>query len=544
MPSPDEIEEESGFGLEVADRLKGEVDKALARLQAHLSVLDAARRRCARSRSFEDQADMHAAQAEAERLQDAFEGALQTLRDQLGITAEDLEELEAERDTGMGQLPRAALTADEIDPSADLDSMLPSALETVESLLPAGWIDMEAPESARLDELFSPEGMLSITKGLRPESEIPKIHRLRQAIYTARDYLAGNLAYDHFAGATQVPTLVQMGAEIEHLREVGGDVEGRLQKLWSGASRGVDATFFELLTAARCVARGRTVGFITETSERTPDLECADPFPLVIECKRQDPLSPYELEEEAVMRDVFLRLRRFARVKGLAGRFEVRLHLEAKNMKVEEVVGAIFRQRLAAHADRPLTYDWGTVAFQELPRRGLLPEVTRAYSPTMLERVFGWNMDLPEWDGLCCSIANARGGLVEEVQSPLGLLWSNASPGALRKRTWAPTNLFGSAAGQIYAGATGIIYVAYVEGAREEAADLRVAAYQERLKDWEHAGNIRIPISVLTRLYPRPLGEGNPDLIESGVQVVSGLYGDPSLFDDFPTTIFTRSPND
>jgi hypothetical protein len=90
----------------------------------------------------------------------------------------------------------------------------------------------------------------------------------------------------------------------------------------------------------------------------------------------------------------------------------------------------------------------------------------------------------------------------------------------------------------------GIIYVAYVEGAREEAADLRVAAYEERLKDWEHSGNIRIPISVLTRLYPRPLGEGNPDLIESGVQVVSALYGDPSLFDDFPTTIFTQSLND
>jgi hypothetical protein len=70
-----------------------------------------------------------------------------------------------------------------------------------------------------------------------------------------------------------------------------------------------------------------------------------------------------------------------------------------------------------------------------------------------------------------------------------------------------------------------------------------LAAYEERLKDWEHAGNIRIPISVLSRLYPRPIGEGNPDLIESGVQVVSGLYGDASLFDDFPTTIFTRSPN-
>jgi hypothetical protein len=80
--------------------------------------------------------------------------------------------------------------------------------------------------------------------------------------------------------------------------------------------------------------------------------------------------------------------------------------------------------------------------------------------------------------------------------------------------------------------------------AREAAADLRVAAYQERLKDWEHAGDVHIPISVLTRLYPRPLGDGNPDLIESGVQILNEQYGDSSLFDDFPTTIFTRSPDD
>lgn len=544
MPSPDEFEEERGFDLEAACQLKEELDTSLDRLRAYLGVLDASRRRYARSRSVEDRTAMDVAQAEADRLQNTFAEALQALRDHMGITEEDLAELEDPRDTAMGQLPRAALTADEIDPTADLDAMLPSALEAIESLLPARWVEAEAPDSARLDELFGPDGMLSITKGLRPESEAPKIHRLRQAIYTARDYLAGNLAYDHFAGATQVPTLVQLAAELEHLRGVGGDVEARLQKLWSGASRGVDATFFELLTAARCVGRGRSVAFIEETSERTPDLECADPFPVVIECKRQDPLSPYELEEEAVMRAIFLRLRHFARASGLAGKFEVRLSVEARDLDVEEVAGAIFRQRLAAHWDRSLAYEWGTVAFQELPRRGQLPKVTRAYSPTMLAWIFGWNTDLPEWDGLCCSIANACGGLVEHVLSPLALLWSNAAAGAIRKRTWAPTNLFGSATGQIYGGSMGIIYVAYVEGARAETADRRVVAYKERLEDWEHVGNIRIPISVLTRLYPRPLGEGNPDLIESGVQIVSALYGDPSLFDDFPTTIFTQASDD
>src|SRR5690349_8978219 len=51
---------------------------------------------------------------------------------------------------------------------------------------------------------------------------------------------------------------------------------------------------------------------------------------------------------------------------------------------------------------------------------GLVARSTRAYSPTMLERVLGWNMDLPQWDGFCCSIANAKYGAVLDVQIPLG----------------------------------------------------------------------------------------------------------------------------
>ena len=544
MPSTNESDEAEDFDPDVALRLKAETDAAEAALRSHLGVLDAARRQFARSKNDENRTVVEAAQAEADVLHNAFAAALERLRGYLGITEEDLAEVEAGRTSGMDQLPRAALTADLVEVTADLDATLPQALEAIEALLPSEWLGEEPPNAARLNDLRSSDGVLSITKGLRPESEDPPIHRLRQAIYNARDYLRANPAYDHFAGATHIPTLAQLGAELEHLRAVGGDVEGRLRKLWAGTSRGVDATFLELLTAARCVGRGRSVAFIEETSEKTPDLECSDPFPLVIECKRQDALSPFELEEEAIMRAIFVRVRHLARAKGLAGRYELRLSVEAKNLEVEEVAGAIFRQRLSAHSDQPLSYPWGTVAFEELPRRGRLRDVTVAYSPTMLEQVFGWNTDLPEWDGLCCSIANARGGVIDEVQSPIAILWSNASPQALRKRTWAPSNLFGSATGQIYGGAVGIIYVAYVEGAREEAADLRVAAYHERLKDWEHAGDIRVPISVLSRLYPRPLGDGNPDLIESGVRVLSAEYGDASLFDDFPTTIFTQSSED
>jgi hypothetical protein len=68
---------------------------------------------------------------------------------------------------------------------------------------------------------------------------------------------------------------------------------------------------------------------------------------------------------------------------------------------------------------------------------------------------------------------------------------------------------------------------------------MRVEAFSGRIQEFEHSAKVRIPIAILSRLYSRPLREGQPDLIESGVQYVSGAYGDPSLFDVFPTRIFT-----
>jgi hypothetical protein len=157
----------------------------------------------------------------------------------------------------------------------------------------------------------------------------------------------------------------------------------------------------------------------------------------------------------------------------------------------------------------------------------------------MLEQTFGWRSDLPEWDGLCCWIGNARTLTMSYVQEPLGLIWNNTSEAAIRKRTWAPTNLFGGAMDQIHPGEFGLIYIAYCEGAREEVSDLRVNAFMERIRTWEHAGNIGIPISFLCRLYPRPLAHGAPDLIESSIQLRSGLDA-AVLFKEFPTTIFTQ----
>ena len=113
---------------------------------------------------------------------------------------------------------------------------------------------------------------------------------------------------------------------------------------------------------------------------------------------------------------------------------------------------------------------------------------------------------------------------------------------AMLRRSWSPLDLFGDAMNQIPPGEYGIIYLAYHEGAREEIADRRIKRFLEKMLEWEHAASIRVPISFLTRFYPRPLKHGVPDLIESTVRLCSGVYGEPALFEEFPNSILTETP--
>jgi hypothetical protein len=404
--------------------------------------------------------------------------------------------------------------------------------------VPKGWLDEEADVAHQFTQLATGEDCLSLVKGLRPESEFPRLHRLRQMVRVATDYLNDDLAYDHFGGATLVPQLSQFGIQFNHLKHVGGPVDERVRRLSDESGSGVDAGLFELLVAARCAEMGRSVEFIEETNEKTPDLRCHDPFPMQIECKRKRVLSDYERAEEQLMRQLFLALERETTAKGLTGRFELLLSVEASAMPMVEVVSRLVSQRLAPHPERHTTYPWGSVAYVPLPARIEMP-TTRIYSPHMLRAVFNWNTDLPEWDGLVCRVSGGAEFVIDRVSRPVGLVWRNATRRAVQKRAWSPVKLFGNATNQITPGEFAVIYLAYHEGARAEIADERLERFFQKMSEWEHPASIRIPISFLVRLYPRPLDHGVPDLIESTVRLCSGLYGDPRLFEDFPSSIFT-----
>lgn len=434
---------------------------------------------------------------------------------------------------------RESLIESRVDVSGFLENWSQASLEKLRGLVPVA-IRNEA-ESWRSDigKLARSEICLSIVKGVRPESESPTCHRLAQMLRVTEDYLSGSDNYDQFAGATCIPQLTQLGRQLEFLNEVGGEVSERVESLWKKPSAQCDAIIFEILVAAGCAEMGRRIEFLAATDKKSPDLRCHDPYPMVIECKRKSALSQYEIEEEKGMRVLFSNLRARALKLGLMGRFDLSLNTALTNSAIDEIAARLVGQRLAPHPDKKTEEKWGSLAFHELPRRIDLERPTRLYSPEMLKIAFDWDTDLPKWDGLICAVENDGATVVQSVKDPIGLVWSNTSAEAIRRRSWGPVDLVGKAMTQIPPGEFGVLYVAYLEGARSEIADRRTSEYIKRISDWEHSADIRVPISFLVRLYPRVLGAGNPDLIESTIRLLSAAYGEKALFKQFPGTVFT-----
>ncbi len=525
--------------LSSAEALMPELHSANAATQEVIPRLHEARRRYAQTQSDEDRIEHDRVQQEAEEKHAAFRDILKRVQDATGIPEEVFEALSApDLDFDpVNRTRRSQLTVDQVETTSSIDDALPNALGALLRQIPAGWLEEESAERFRLPvhDIGRP---VSIVKGVRPESESPPGHRLRQAIQIARDFLSENARYDHFGGAMLVPQIARLGGRLGILAEVANSEE-RITNLWRKPAE-VDTTTYELLVAAALAEKGRQPSFIPETQEKTPDIRCVDPFPLVVEIKRRQALAEYEQQEEGVMRSLFARLETEARRRGLYGVFELRLTLEVELLDPEEIVAKAMLQRLTPHPDKPLPYPWGSVAFREVPRRIALPEPTKAYSPDMLGYAFDWNSDLPQWDGLVCKAATAEGVMVDEVCDGIALAWSNFSPAAVNKRSRPPTSLFGSATKQMPGGEFGIVYLAYNEGAREEIADLRVQQVADRLNAWEHSAMFRIPVSFLTRLYPRALGSGRPDLIESTINFYSEVSGgEPWFFEAYPSRIFT-----
>ena len=179
------------------------IDAIGAKLKPLLSKLAAARNAYYTNPTAQNEIVLRAIDAEARALHDESSRLIEQLPAASGLPPEIFEERDENSDARQrkNQLPCESLTVDQVESTADINALLPEALERIESLLPSGWSDDQPMEAARIGSLLDPESFLSLTKSTRINSEGGNLHRLRQAIFLGRDYLDGHPLYDHFEGA-------------------------------------------------------------------------------------------------------------------------------------------------------------------------------------------------------------------------------------------------------------------------------------------------------------------------------------------------------
>ncbi|HEX2094710.1 MAG TPA: hypothetical protein VHG28_20055 [Longimicrobiaceae bacterium] len=499
-----------------------------------------------------------AADSDRQELQEAeanVEGVLASIKDleqemmaAAGLTEEMIQVIEAERQRKwldpVDRSQRGTVTGEQVETTDLAEDVLPSALEALLARVDRVWLREQTALGCRLGAQFLSEP-LSILRGIRIASEVRPIHRFAQMLLVAEDFLEERLDYDRFSGALLIPQTAALGSRIGDLTQVAGEVNERVEALWRLPSTMTDSTVYELLVAATSARLGRRVEFLEAgragTGVKIPDLRLHDySFPFVIECKRKQLVTEADFDEEARMRALFAELRIECLRRGLFGLFKVRFEVEPEAIPIRAVVEAAVQQRLTPHPERYTAYGWGRIAYHPLPSVLDTP-VTPLYSPLFLQRVFGWDSDLPPQDGLICQVDQTGEMLVDRVRAPLGFVWTNESPTVFRRRARTAAALFASAIRQIPAGEMGAVYICYQEGDREQVADDRVEYLRQQMRGWEHSSNIRVPLIVMSRIVPRALDHGRPDLVETAMPFVSELTGGSVWIEDLPTTVFTTS---
>ena len=158
------------ISVEEIDALQAQANRLHEQVKLLLPRLVEARGRYAITRSATDRTQFESIREEASMLKAKLGSIIDAMIEATGLPPEllqTIDELDAKPD--LNSLPRRNLTEDRIASTADLDSLLPKALDAVRRLLPPGWVEEQPAELCRLDSLAKPDSILSLTTGLRPE---------------------------------------------------------------------------------------------------------------------------------------------------------------------------------------------------------------------------------------------------------------------------------------------------------------------------------------------------------------------------------------
>ena len=358
---------------------------------------------------------------------------------------------------------RKDLTTRTVPQSREIDDILPLALENLLSVVSASWWTHQQSLAIAEQNKYVTQPLILCGRE-RWSMGLPGLHKFANYLMAARDHLAKGPFLDTYTAARAITPICTLGLFLEPLKEVKG-AASKLRDLYRKPDEATDSTFLELLVAASFARLGHNVAFIEETPQKkTPDLRLYDTgTPVVIECKRRQPLNDYEKREFSIIRDVFALLCAERKKLGLVGELAIDFTHEIVDLSADGIVENIrdVTDSLSPYAVKET--EWGTIDLRPVEVSQEI-ERTRLYSPDFLKKVFGIDLEMDEFDGICVIAANDSYPEVERAELPFLLRWTSNSPAALERKLQTIKSLWVEAANQIPTGEVGLIYLAYEEG--------------------------------------------------------------------------------
>ena len=496
-----------------------------------------------------------ALQAEYDRLQ----GVLGKSNDALSeISRQAVESLKAEYGVddewlrAFDQAQRPALgddywssTIQRVPTTAKLEEAVAYGYERLKAVVDQGWLRDQAAfrYRQRYDGSDSSDCRLHVVgrQRLLPPNAPARPQRFAQMLLLCEDLLSNRDDIDLFEGPLLVSEAARLGACLPAIDHLGREAKAKFKSLPTETSRDVASIVFELLVGTACVEIGRTVEMLPASNRhKSPDFRIHDlPVPLVVECKRRLGLNDYaEKEARHVERLYSAAEELFDRCHPLV---EVIFNGEVSTVTEESFVKAVAPLCESWDSEAETVTSWGTIHVRRLPNVQEIP-TTRVFSPVFLQEVFYWDHAESNWDGLLCQIAPTFSPVTDKVRCPRGLKWRCDADKSLLKKARGLTSLWADAVRQIPAGEMGCVYIAYTESMRGAIADARTQHLLDTVQNKElyHRASVRVPLTVIDRLYPQALGNGGLELIESIVPMT--LDGYDFMLEDFPLQAFNVTP--
>lgn len=431
------------------------------------------------------------------------------------------------------------LTTQEVPTTGTIDEQLPEALENLLGRVSKSWWREQQSLANEAQRNLALQPLLLCGRDRRGVNlNLP--HKYAYYLSVADHEVKKEPHLDFYTAARAVPQIYYLGASLETLRGVEG-ASRKLRELWRAPSKETDSRIYELLVAAAFARMGHKVSFIPETDAKSPDLRLHDePIPIVVECKRKQTLNSYEEKEFSVIEEVFATLCVEREELGLVGDLTVDFNVELINLTADDIVQSVreITRSLSPYVSKETA--WGTLHFKPVSVSTSF-EPTRLYSPDFLNRVFGINLEMDEFDGICAVVKNDQSPVVGRAELPFLMRWTSNSKTAFEKKLKTIKSLWIEAVSQIPTGEAGLIYLAYEEGHRPSLADARTDAIRELTQDiYFHRRAISIPMTVISRILPNTLLEGRPDLIENAIPAVDGDNDARAIWPQLmPTRVFT-----